>query len=108
MTGKLYKLRLRFTDDGCLWAADGLTAERFGHGPLERTALGSMPLPLTPELRERLYRLKVHHESQSAIGVEGYGPWTEAQLDRFNSRVQAVLIDLRRGLGPEFAVEYIE
>jgi hypothetical protein len=108
MTGKLYKLRLRFTDDGCLWAADGVTAERFGHGPLEGPALGDLPLPLTPELRERLYRLKVHHETQWDIGVKGYGPWTEAQIDRFDSRIQAVLIDLRRKLGPEFEVEYVE
>ena len=104
----LYTLRLRFTDVGCLWPADEQTAEQFGEGPLERGVIGYQPLTLTPDLCERMYRLRVQHETQWDIGVKGYGPWTEAQRDRFNSRVEAMLIELRRQLGPAFAVEYVE
>ena len=87
-----YKIRLSFEEgDGCLWAGDDPTAEQFGGGPWER--MGGPPA-LSPALRERLYRLRVHYETQFDLGVKGYGPWTPEQEHRFSSRVQAVLADL--------------
>ena len=104
MSHAVYKIRLSFgADEGCLWAGDDTTAERFGGGPWERAG---GPPALSPALRERLYRLRVHHETQFDIGVKGYGPWTPEQEHRFSSRVQAVLADLRRELGSDFEVEY--
>ncbi|HEX7239628.1 MAG TPA: hypothetical protein VF263_05155 [Longimicrobiaceae bacterium] len=99
-----YGVRLMFEwGGGVLWCGDDAARERFGVGPIEDL------LPLSTSTRGRLEELSAWHDG--ALDWDdpaGPNPWRPEEVERFGRAVHEVLEVVRRELGAEFEVVYVE
>lgn len=100
-----YKIKYMF-DWGsgvCLWSCNKEAKEKFGDYPIEEME----KLPISAELREKLYHLINEHDN--ALNWDDPGGdllWNEQQIADFKQRAAQAYEQLVRRLGEEFEVEF--
>ena len=99
----LYVIRLMFEwGGGCLWCGNDASRAAFDVGPIEDR------LPLSPATRQRLAELSASHDGSLNWGYPpDTGPWSPAEVERFERAATEALAVVQLELGPEFEVIYV-
>ncbi len=88
---------------GCLWPGNDAAYDDLDLGPYD--LLDPCPLPLSTGVLNRCRELTRWHDTSLHHDYPpDPGPWRQAECDRFNAAVAALLADIRMELGPEFEV----
>jgi hypothetical protein len=100
----MYSIKLMFEwGGGCLWYDNDEAREEFDVGDIENK------LPLSDEIRSKLLELSSWHDN--ALDWDnpgGQGLWSDDEEKRFSIATNYLLEKIRKELGPEFKVTYVE
>jgi len=102
------KYRLRFFFDygagGCLWGDNDKVFEDFGVGPLDLAIKEKIAIPSDDAMKEIGFIDKMHSTYLNKDYPVDPSYWTKADCDFFNSRVDKLIIQLRKELGDQFEI----